>query len=172
MSGGEKTVYLGLGSNLGDRQANLSAALAQIEPDIRVKAVSSLYETDPVGPQGQSAYYNAACRAVTYLAPRALLERVKAVEQALGRKAGPRWGPRLIDIDILLYGDESIGEEGLRIPHPELPKRAFVLAPLVEVAAGVVHPELRETIDRLAGAVDGAGVRLALGQGWEQASRP
>lgn len=169
MSGGGTTVYLGLGSNLGDRRQNLSAALNQIEPEVHVEAVSALYETDPVGPQDQPAYYNAACRAVTRLTPRALLERVKAVERALGRQAGPRWGPRLIDIDILLYGEELVDEDGLRIPHPELARRAFVLGPLVEVAAGVVHPELRATIDQLAGAVDSAGVRLEAGQGWERA---
>lgn len=169
MSGDETTVYLGLGSNLGDRKPNLAAALAQLQPDVHVEAVSSLYETEPVGPQDQPAYYNAACRAATELTPMALLERVKAVESAMGRQAGPRWGPRLIDIDILFYGSEVIDEDGLRIPHPEMAKRAFVLAPLAEVAAGVVHPELNVSIEQLAAAIDGAGVRMVLEQGWDKA---
>ena len=161
-------VYLGLGSNLGDRERNLSAALRRLEPLVRVEAVSSLYETDPVGPQDQPAYLNAACRAVTGLQPRAVLRHLKQVEYELGRRDRTRWGPRPIDIDLLLYGDAVIEEDDLRVPHPELPNRAFVLVPLAEVAADVRHPLLGRAISELAGEVGRSGVRLREKSGWEQ----
>ena len=175
MSGGDTVIYLGLGVNLGDRRGALSAALRGIEPAVRVDAVSSLYETAPVGPQDQPAYYNAACRGVTDLTPRALLDLVKAIERQLGRSPspegrseGPRWGPREIDIDILLFGEEVVEEEGLTVPHPELAKRAFVHAPLAEIAAELLHPTLGQSIVELAAAVDQAGVRVEAGPGWQR----
>src|SRR3990172_10871795 len=139
-------VYLGLGSNLGDRGRNLAVALRRLAPLVRVEAVSSLYETDPVGPQDQPPYLNAVCRGVTGLPPRGLLRHLQEVERDLGRRLGPRWGPRPVDIDLLLYGDAVVDEPGLRVPHPELPPRAFVLVPLAELAAKVKHPELGATI--------------------------
>lgn len=168
MSGTDTVVYLGLGANLGDRRGNLSAALRGIEPAVRVNAVSSLYETAPVGPQDQPAYYNAACRGATSMTPRALLDHVKAVERQLGRSEGPRWGPREIDIDILLFGIEVVEEEGLTVPHLELANRAFVLAPLAEIAAHLLHPLLGKSIEELAAAVDQAGVRMEAGPGWHR----
>ena len=168
MSGTDTVVYLGLGANLGDRRGNLSAALRGIEPAVRVNAVSSLYETAPVGPQDQPAYYNAACRGATSMTPRALLDHVKAVERQLGRSEGPRWGPREIDIDILLFGIEVVEEEGLTVPHLELANRAFVLAPLAEIAAHLLHPLLGKSIEELAAAVDQAGVRMEAGPGWQR----
>ena len=168
MSGSDTVIYLGLGSNLGDRRGNLSAALRGIEPAVRVNAVSSLYETAPVGPQDQPAYYNAACRGATSMTPRALLDHVKAVERQLGRSEGPRWGPREIDIDILLFGIEVVEEEGLTVPHLELANRAFVLAPLAEIAAHLLHPLLGKSIEELAAAVDQAGVRMEAGPGWHR----
>ena len=168
MSGSDTVIYLGLGSNLGDRRGNLSAALRGIEPAVRVNAVSSLYETAPVGPQDQPAYYNAACRGATSMTPRALLDHVKAVERELGRSEGPRWGPREIDIDILLFGIEVVEEEGLTVPHLELANRAFVLAPLAEIAAHLLHPLLGKSIEELAAAVDQAGVRMEAGPGWHR----
>ena len=168
MSGTDTVVYLGLGANLGDRRGNLSAALRGIEPAVRVDAVSSLYETAPVGPQDQPAYYNAACRGATSMTPRALLDHVKAVERQLGRSEGPRWGPREIDIDILLFGIEVVEEEGLTVPHLELANRAFVLAPLAEIAAHLLHPLLGKSIEELAAAVDQAGVRMEAGPGWQR----
>jgi 2-amino-4-hydroxy-6-hydroxymethyldihydropteridine diphosphokinase len=161
-------VYLGLGSNLGDRERNIAAALRRLEPLVRIEAVSSLYETDPVGPQDQPAYLNAACRAVTGLQPRALLRHAKEVEYELGRRDRSRWGPRPIDIDLLLYGDVVIDEGDLIVPHPELAKRAFVLAPLAEVAANAKHPLLGKTIESLANEIDGSGVRLRAAPGWER----
>jgi 2-amino-4-hydroxy-6-hydroxymethyldihydropteridine diphosphokinase len=162
-------VYLGLGANLGDRERNLAVALLRLEPLVRVEAVSALYETDPVGPQDQPPYLNAACRAVTGLPPRGLLRHIKEVERELGRRGGERWGPRPIDIDLLLYGDVAIDEDGLRVPHPELARRAFVLVPLADVAAGARHPTLGRAIDELAREVVRAGVRLRAEVGWERA---
>ncbi len=168
MSGSDTVIYLGLGSNLGDRRGNLTAALRGIEPAVRVDVVSSLYETAPVGPQDQPAYYNAACRGATSLTPRALLDHVKSVERELGRSEGPRWGPRDIDIDILLFGEELVEEEGLTVPHLELANRAFVLVPLAEIAAKLLHPTLGKSIEELAAAVDQAGVRMEAGPGWQR----
>ncbi len=160
-------VYLALGSNLGDRERNLAVALRRLEPLVRIEAVSSLYETDPV-PEGQPPYLNAACRAVTGLEPRALLRHVGEVERELGRRAGERWGPRPIDIDLLLYGDRVVEEDGLYIPHPELPARPFVLIPLAEIAADARHPALDRTISALADAADSSGVRRQVEAGWER----
>jgi len=161
-------VYLGLGANVGDRKRNLVVALRRLEPLVRIEAVSSLYETDPVGPQDQPPFLNAACRCVTGLPPRGLLRHLLEVERELGRRRGERWGPRPIDIDLLLYGDLVLDEEGLVVPHPELPERAFVLLPLAEVGGDVQHPTLSRTVGELARATDGAGVRLREGPGWER----
>jgi len=169
---GETTIYLGLGSNLGDRKKNLIAALDRLVPDARVEArveaVSSLYETDPVGPQDQQDFYNAVCRATTGLEPRELLAHVKQVERDVGRVPAPRWGPRIIDIDILLYGDETVDQPDLRIPHAEMANRAFVLVPLAELAADVTHPNAGKTVGELLAGVDASGVRLLADVGWEQ----
>jgi 2-amino-4-hydroxy-6-hydroxymethyldihydropteridine diphosphokinase len=168
MSGDLPVVYLGLGSNLGDRRRNLAVALQRLEPLVRVEAASSLYETEPVGPSGQPRYYNAACRGVTGLPPLGLLRHLREVEHELGRRTGERWGPRPIDIDLLLYGDAVVEERELRVPHSELPGRAFVLVPLAELAAQVRHPELGRTIGSLADEADRSGVRRRAGLGWER----
>jgi 2-amino-4-hydroxy-6-hydroxymethyldihydropteridine diphosphokinase len=168
MNGELPVVYLGLGSNLGNRRRNLAVALRRLEPLVRVEAVSSLYETDPLGPQGQPTYYNAVCRGVTGLRPRGLLRHLLEVEHELGRRAGQRWGPRSIDIDLLFYDDVVLEEPELRLPHPELPERAFVLVPLAELAAGMQHPELRQTLGSLAEQADRSGVRRRAGVGWEK----
>ncbi len=165
---GETTIYLGLGSNLGERKKNLIAALDALAPGVRVEAVSSLYETDPVGPQDQQDFYNAVCRASTGLQPQALLARVKEIEADVGRVRARRWGPRMIDIDILLYGDEIVAEPDLRIPHQELANRAFVLVPLAELAADVTHPSQGKTVAELLASVDASGVRLLAKTGWER----
>ena len=166
---GDTTVYLAFGSNLGDRRQNLIAAMDGLAPQVRVEAVSSLYETDPVGPQDQQDYYNAVCRARTSLQPRELLAVVKQVERDVGRTEGPRWGPRVIDIDILLCGDLIVDEPELHVPHREMAKRAFVLVPLAELAADVTHPaEGVTTIRELLASVDASGVRLLADAGWER----
>lgn len=167
MSSELPAVYLGLGSNLGDRERNLVVGLRRIEPLVRVEAVSSLYETDPIGPPDQPPYLNAVCRCVTGLPPKGLLRHVQEVERDLGRRPGERWGPRPLDIDLLLYGDAVIDEPGLRVPHPELPNRAFVLVPLAELVPDVRHPELGRTFGELAHDTDASGLRKRAERGWE-----
>jgi len=146
------TVYLGLGSNLGDRRRNLEAALDALRahPAVRVLAVSALIETEPVGgPPGQGRFLNAAAKIETDLAPEALLEELKRVERALGRKPGPRWGPREIDLDILLYGDTILETGTLVIPHPRMRERRFVLEPLSEIAPDARDPMTGLTVRAL-----------------------
>ena len=162
------TVYLGLGSNVGDRKRHLMRALERLAPQLQVEAISSLYETDPVGPQDQQDFYNAVCRASTRLTPNELLEHVKQIERDIGRLERERWGPREIDIDILLYGDQVVESPELHIPHPEMNDRAFVLVPLAELAADVHHPDGGRTVAELAADVDAGGVRLIEDQGWEK----
>lgn len=128
--------YVGLGTNLGNRRAMLRAALEQLaaEPDIEVVAVSSARETDPVGIVDQPRFLNAAAAVETALPARALLERLLAIERRLGRtREGPHFGPRTIDLDLLVYGDERIDEPGLEVPHPRLHERLFALEPLAEL---------------------------------------
>ena len=161
-------VYLGLGANLGNRRRNIVMALRRMAPLVRVEAVSRLYESEPMGPEGQPPYYNAACRAVTGIEPKGLLRHLQEVEREIGRRPGVHWGPRPIDIDILLYGDRVLDEPGLRIPHPGLPERAFVLLPLRDVAADVTHPELGRAIADLAREIDASGVREVAGDGWDR----
>jgi 2-amino-4-hydroxy-6-hydroxymethyldihydropteridine diphosphokinase len=137
------TSYIGLGSNLGDREAFLRRALELLraEPEIDVTAVSSVRETDPVGLVDQPRFLNAVARIETDLAPRELLDRMLAAERELGRRRdGPRFGPRTIDLDLLLYGDEEVDEPGLVVPHPRLAERRFVLEPLHELHPGLVVP--------------------------------
>jgi 2-amino-4-hydroxy-6-hydroxymethyldihydropteridine diphosphokinase len=135
--------YVGLGANLGDRAAMLRAALEQLaaEPEISLVAVSAFRETDPVGITEQPRFLNAAAAIETELPARELLDRLLAVERRLGRtRAGPRFGPRTIDLDLLLYGDEEIDVTGLRVPHPRLHERLFALEPLAELDAKLVVP--------------------------------
>jgi 2-amino-4-hydroxy-6-hydroxymethyldihydropteridine diphosphokinase len=126
---------LGLGANIGDRQSNLAAALRRLDvhPDIDIQAVSALYETPPWGKTDQPAFLNAAARIETSLPPHALLKAILEVERGLGRERGERWGPRTLDIDILVFGTAAVNEPGLEIPHPRLCERAFALAPLLDV---------------------------------------
>jgi 2-amino-4-hydroxy-6-hydroxymethyldihydropteridine diphosphokinase len=135
--------YIGLGSNLGDREATIRAALERLaaSPRIVVEAVSSLRETDPVGYVDQPRFLNGAAALRTELQPRELLERLQQVERELGRdRSGPRFGPRTIDLDLLLYGTEQIDENGLEIPHPRLAERKFVLEPLAELDSALEVP--------------------------------
>ena len=135
--------YVGLGANLGDRDATLRAALEQLssEPGLSVVAVSSFRETEPVGLVEQPRFLNAAAAVDTTLRPRDLLDRLLGIERRLGRtRAGPRYGPRTIDLDLLLYGDEIVADEGVDVPHPHLHKRLFALEPLSELEPGLVVP--------------------------------
>ena len=135
--------YVGLGANLGDRAAMLRAALEQLasEPEIALVAVSGFRETDPVGITEQPRFLNAAAAVDTELPARQLLDRLLAIEGRLGRtRTGTRFGPRTIDLDLLLYGDVEIVEEGLQVPHPRLHERLFALEPLAELDAALVVP--------------------------------
>lgn len=134
--------YLGMGSNLGDRIGTLAAALDALatEPGIRVSAVSRVYESEPWGVADQPSFANAVAAIDTGLSPEALLAACKRVEAALGRIAGVRYGPREIDLDLLLFGDEAIDTADLTIPHPRLLERDFVVTPLLEVAPDAMLP--------------------------------
>ncbi|CCG40224.1 2-amino-4-hydroxy-6-hydroxymethyldihydropteridine diphosphokinase [Magnetospirillum molischianum] len=133
-----RTVHLGLGTNLGDRAANLSAALGALAGIVTLGDQSSVWETAPMHVLDQPAFLNMAVAATTDLEPLELLTRIKAIETRLGRVASVRFGPRLIDIDILALGEETIESEILTLPHPRLCERRFVLAPLAEIALGLV----------------------------------
>jgi len=162
------TVYLGLGSNLGNREANLRDALRGLWRMGRVEAVSSLYETEPVGGPPQPPFLNAACRFETGLEPRPLLRFLQGLEHELGRRpGGERWGPRPIDLDILLYDDRLVEEGDLVVPHPRLAERPFVLVPLAEIAADVKHAVAAKTVAQLLKAAGEEGVRRVAGAGWE-----
>jgi len=142
-----------LGSNLGDREATLARAVALLRetPGVSEVALSPVYDTDPVGPPPQGPHLNAVARVRTTLAPRALLERLLEVERACGRtRSGVRHEARVLDLDLLLYGDRVVDEPGLAVPHPRMEERPFVLEPLCDLAPDLVHPLLGETIAELA----------------------
>jgi 2-amino-4-hydroxy-6-hydroxymethyldihydropteridine diphosphokinase len=136
----EHSVYLGLGSNLGDRPANLAEARRQLSAAITVTATSSIVETEPWGFTDQPPFLNQVVSGFTDLAADALLESVKAIERRMGRRPSFRYGPRLIDIDILVYDQLQMEAEHLALPHPRLTERAFVLIPLDELAPGLRIP--------------------------------
>ena len=142
-------VYLGLGSNMGNRQGNLDKALDLLSQRLRVGQISSIYDTKPVGNINQPRFLNLVCQAYTKLAPTELLALAKGIELKLGRSPDKSNSPRPIDIDILFYGDQVIETPELIIPHPRLTKRAFVLIPLAEIAPELVHPVSGKTIGEL-----------------------
>ncbi|AWK89203.1 2-amino-4-hydroxy-6-hydroxymethyldihydropteridine diphosphokinase [Azospirillum thermophilum] len=161
-------VYLALGSNLGDRAANLSGAIAALGADpgtgVRIDRMSAVYETAPMYVTDQPAFLNMAVRGTTTLGPWELLRLAKRIEAALGRtQGGERFGPRPVDIDILMYGSLIMHAADLEIPHPRIAERAFVLCPLADIAADLMHPTLAMTVGELAAQVPGKDtvVRLA-----------
>jgi 2-amino-4-hydroxy-6-hydroxymethyldihydropteridine diphosphokinase len=153
------TIYLSLGSNLGDRLANFDAALAALPPAVKVLNRSFIYETEPWGVTDQPAFLNMVIQGETSLSPTDLLSRLKHLEKQLGRLPSIRYGPRLIDIDILLYNDLVLDTPGLTLPHPHLHERAFVLVPLADLAPNFIHPVLRRPIQTLLKEVDTTGVK-------------
>ncbi len=148
-------IYLSLGTNLGDREQNLRAAIAGLAQWVRVTAVSPVYETEPWGVTDQPMFWNVCVGGETAVLPEQLLVHLKEVEQEIGRTKTRRWGPRLIDVDILFYGDWVMKTDSLTIPHVSLPERAFVLVPLADIAPDFSHPQLRVTVQMLAHQVEG-----------------
>jgi 2-amino-4-hydroxy-6-hydroxymethyldihydropteridine diphosphokinase len=148
-------VFVGLGSNLGDRELNLRRALVRLEQLGSVR-VSSFRETDPVGVTDQPKFLNAAAELATDLSPRELLERLLEIERELGRDRATerRWGPRVIDLDLLLFGEEAIDEPGLTVPHPRLADRRFVLEPLCELNEDLALPDGTRVRDLLASQIE------------------
>lgn len=153
---------LGLGANLGDRRATLDAAVGGIGALGRLVGVSALYETDPVGPP-QADYLNAAVRLSTPLPPEALLDELLAIERRHGRERRERWGPRLLDLDILWISGRHVRTARLEVPHPELSHRAFALLPLLDVAPDAADPRTGQRYAALASQLDTSGARRIAG---------
>ncbi len=165
------TAYIGLGANLGDREGTLRAALERLRAIGDVTALSSLYETDPVGYVEQPAFLNAVAAIETAYDPDEIVQRLLDIERELGRERSFRNAPRTIDLDLLLYGDNVSALPNATVPHPRMHERAFVLAPLAEIAGAVVHPVLGKSIvDLLEALPDRGGVRLYRGPDWVTAA--
>lgn len=157
-----EAVYLGLGSNLGDKAAQCLRALQKISASTHtyIRAVSSLYKTEPIGYRNQDWFINCVAEIVTTLSPHPLQEFLQGIEELMGRKRTIKMGPRIIDLDILLYGNEVVDEGGLIIPHPHLHERRFVLVPLAELAPHLRHPVFKTTIKDLLIKQNEGGVEL------------
>ena len=158
-----EAVYLGVGSNLGDKVSNCLRALERVSSSGQnyIEAVSSFYKTEPIGYREQDWFINCVAEVSTLLSPRALLQILQGIERRMGRKQLFKWGPRVIDLDILLYGAEVVQEADVIIPHPYLHKRGFVLFPLAELAPDLLHPVLKKTIkELLKGIEEEGGVEL------------
>jgi 2-amino-4-hydroxy-6-hydroxymethyldihydropteridine diphosphokinase len=144
---------IALGTNVGDREGNLRRAIEMISGKMNPIKMSSVYETEPMYYENQDWFLNCVIAVETNLKPRALLQALQAVEGKLGRQRAVRYGPRVIDLDILFYGDEVVSEPGLEIPHPKIAERPFVLVPLNEIRPELVHPVLRKKASELLGSL-------------------
>lgn len=158
-----QTIFLSLGSNVGDREKNLRTAIAALaDVKVRVTRISSFYETEPVDLREQPWFLNCAVQALTLVEPLDLLQALRGIESQMGSKKQVPKGPRLIDVDILLYGNESIETPELQVPHPRMLQRKFVLVPLAEIAPNLKHPSWSGRVrELLAGTVDQSEVRRA-----------
>lgn len=154
----EHIVYLALGSNLGDRLANLRQAILSLTPQMEVRIKSQVYETPPWGYTDQPKFLNQVVKVTTYLDPEPLLKHLKRLEVALGRKESFPNGPRLIDIDILFYDDLVLNKPSIVIPHPRLQERGFVLLPLMDIAPDLEHPVSRQTVREMAASCNLEGI--------------
>lgn len=153
-----EVVHLALGSNLGDRPDNLACALALLSRFIDKIETSSIYETPPWGVLDQPHFLNQIVRGSTSLAPMRLLAKLKEIEQEMGRQKTIRFGPRVIDLDILLYGERVIHYRRLQVPHPRMLERAFVLVPLAELSPGLVIPGSGQPVEKVLSTLDQAGI--------------
>ena len=154
----EHTVYLALGTNLGDRLANLKHAIASLTPQMEVRAKSQVYETPPWGFEDQPKFLNQVIKANTYLDPEPLLKHLKRLEVALGRTESFPNGPRLIDMDILFFDDVVLNKPSIVIPHPRLHERGFVLLPLMDIAPNLVHPVTQKSVREMTELSDTNGI--------------
>jgi 2-amino-4-hydroxy-6-hydroxymethyldihydropteridine diphosphokinase len=149
--------YIGIGSNLGDRRANTLESIKRVAelPNTRIVRASSLYESEPLG-DAKTWFVNSVIEVETDIMPDAMLKRLQAIEEDMGRKrvTGKRWGSRIIDLDILLWNQEVIKKKTLKVPHPEMHKRRFVLLPLAELAPQVIHPQLGSSVSALLATVE------------------
>jgi 2-amino-4-hydroxy-6-hydroxymethyldihydropteridine diphosphokinase len=158
------TVYIGFGSNLGDRLASMQAARNRLPPAVELTRCSPLYESAPWGDTDQPAFLNAVCQGRTALDPHDLLAHLKQIERDVGRIPSRRWGPRAIDLDLLFYDDLVLDSPTLTIPHPRLHERAFALRPLADLAPDLRHPRLGRSVAELAAALAGADVQIVAAQ--------
>lgn len=157
-------VFLALGTNLGERAHNLRHAIEALPPAVRLQRQSPIYETPPWGFTDQPDFLNMVIEGETDLSPLALLHFIKDLERRLGRQPSVRYGPRLIDLDILFYDDLVLETSELVIPHPRLHERAFVLVPLADLAPDLIHPRLQRSVRDLLAAVDRTGIRKFVGR--------
>lgn len=156
-------LYLGLGTNLGNRLENLQRAVAGLAAEMSITAVSPIYQTPPWGVTNQPDFLNCCLAAETDLSPKELLTFIKNLETKIGRQPGKRWGPRLIDIDLLFYVNQIVKTDKLTVPHPRLHEREFVLRPLADIAPDFVHPLLGQTVVEMLTAVPPTDIKPYLG---------